>query len=108
MINTVIDLFKAQVFIEFEKYIGLSYYDLPRNKENKIDIDRSNMNYSYDIYIISDVNNIQLNNELSSIKIIVDKESYKINDIYYYDIILSKKYYKIILPETGYYCEYIE
>jgi hypothetical protein len=108
MINTIIDLFTPKVFIELNKYTGLSYNDLPRDKENKIDIDRSNMNYSYDIRITLDIDNIQWNDEISSIRIIVDKNSYIIQDIYYYDAILKQKYNKIIFSENGYYNEFIE
>ena len=108
MINTIINLFTPTEFIELNKYIGLSYNDLPRNKENKIDIDRSNMNYSYDIRITLDIDNIKWNDDISSIRIIVDKQSYMIQDIYYYDATLKKKYYKIIFSENGYYNEFIE
>lgn len=89
--------------IYLKSFIGKNYFDLPFNKNNKVDIDCANLDYSYDICITDNINNVCWSKEHSAIRILVDSTSWKITEMHYYDCVFDTILYTILSPENGYY-----
>ena len=109
MINDIYNIMiKPSPFIELQNYNGTYFYNMPRNKDNKIDIDICNLNYSYDIRVVKNTSDIVWDNDISCIRICVNINNFIIEDIYYYDSTLKTRFDKIMFSENDYYNEYYE
>ncbi len=108
MIEELLKLVKCSPFIRFNNFKSMLYNDLPYDEDGKIDIDNCLQNYSYDIKIMNNFENIVWNNEISTIRILVNKKTNIIEDIYYYDHSSDSRMDIIVYPETGIYNYYEE
>jgi hypothetical protein len=103
IIDFITTITKPSPCLDLTVFVGKPFYNLPTNNEGKLDLDMCNCNYSYSIAVTSDKSLVSWNDEISSIRIIVNEKTFIIEDIYYYEYVTAQRLDKVIFPETGHF-----